>query len=320
MGYSESLVSPQEQGVHVFQENIHAIRYRVYEELHNMGRLLNLCVSEYPLKTIYSEVECLLSEISDLYLRERIDPYQQVNCSSLDSFQSKEKHKMRIGIFPVDANPIHWGHIYIGLSAMTRLSLDKVVFIVSGAKEQKLDMVQPVVRNAMARSVLKNFYPLLDHSDVGLGYAFDDVTNFFRFLELNRDQELDAVYISGLDNMSEHIQNGNTDICNFTPDNGSWKNNKNPHNIETAIIPRQSQPFDVSKCRNFVVLPEVPFTVSSTMIREVFLDEENQTVLSYLPYTAYVDIRAFGLYGNKFSSVSSRSAMKSTETWAMETV
>jgi len=315
MKFSDGYIVQNGESIIDFQEKIHEIRYQLYEELRNMGNVIGLCVSEYPLKNIYTEIESRLNEILRLYRRRRIDPCPGVICSSLDKHRNGEHRKMRIGIFPVDADPIHWGHLLIGLSAMAKLALDQVVYIVSGAKDHKPDMVQPVVRHAMARSVLKMFDPLLRFSDVGLGYAFDDMTNFFRFLNLNQKQKIEAVYISGLDHTAEDVESGNTDIGSRCRRNSGMEN----HTLSTAIIPRQSQPFDVNQCGNFAILPEVPFEVSSTLIRLALQGREDDTLLSYLPYTAYVDIRAFGLYG-EVCPVDRSEEISRTEMAAVETV
>lgn len=316
MKFSDGYIVQKGESIIDFQEKIHEIRYKLYEELRNMGNVTGLCVSEYPLKNIYTTIESRLGEIFRLYRLRRIDPYPEVNCSYLDRGLNRKKREMRIGVFPVDADPIHWGHILIGLTAVARLSLDRVVYIVSGAKARKPDMVQPVVRHAMTRSVLKMFYPLLGFSDVGLGYAFDDMTNFFRFLDLNREQKMTAVYIAGLDHLSEGIEKENIDIVSRFSVNSDMEN----HTLSTAIIPRQTRPFDVNLCGNFAILPEVPFDVSSSMVRLALQEREDDRVLSYLPYSAYVDIRAFGLYRERVCPVIRFRDTTGAEMTAIETV
>jgi nicotinic acid mononucleotide adenylyltransferase len=87
-----------------------------------------------------------------------------VRLSREDPVEKFSTRPLRLGIFPVNANPIHWGHLLAGLSAIVNARLDRVVYLVTTDMAGRRDMLPEDLRHDTARELLKSFEPLLCYS------------------------------------------------------------------------------------------------------------------------------------------------------------
>ena len=276
------------------------IRRQICNELLSMGRLLNLGITDEPLHTIYQTAALQLFEIEKLFSSGDIDPFVEIRTSYDDSVLPELKKTVRIGVYPVAANPFHWGHLLIGLSAIARLKLDKVFFVIAGNDVRKPDLTPAEIRHPMAQDVLKIFEPLFCYSSAALDTDYDGETNLFRILNLNPRQKIDAFYIAGGDHC-RRVYPGTlyADTVEKIEEHIVLKAhgyNECMHSVALAFIERGVNDGMVDTFLNVQFLPAMPFKASSTMIREAFEENRDSRALAILPYTAYVDIRAFNLY------------------------
>ena len=76
---------------------------------------------------------------------------------------------LRLGVFPIAANPLHWAHLLSGLTAMERFCLDKIIFVIAGGDPRKPDLASAILRHHIAQQVLRLFHPLFEYSPIALG-------------------------------------------------------------------------------------------------------------------------------------------------------
>ncbi len=136
------------------------IRRRVKGELVKMASALNGSIYDQPFRVILDFAETSLLHIYNLWKNKEINPEMQIRTSIYDTPKKAVKKVYRIGFYPVAANPFHWAHLLIGLSAITEFKLDKVIFVIAGFDPSKPDLVPVAIRHAMGQEVLKIFDPL----------------------------------------------------------------------------------------------------------------------------------------------------------------
>ena len=78
---------------------------------------------------------------------------------------------IKVGIFPIAANPVHWGHLEPGLRAMAQQDLDQIVIVVQGDDYRKPILRKTEqARHEMVREYLEqNFGGLIVYSDWSRG-------------------------------------------------------------------------------------------------------------------------------------------------------
>ena len=104
-----------------------AVRARAYQELLDMSQALNLPLTSYPFTEIIPSLAQLLNQAECLLNRGIIDPHVAVRSAPHDPLKPLISRTRRVGIYPVAANPFHWAHLLIGLSALARFRLDKII-------------------------------------------------------------------------------------------------------------------------------------------------------------------------------------------------
>ena len=276
------------------------IRRRVKGELVKMASVLSRSLYDRPFKDILDFAEASLLRINDLWKSKEINPEVQTRTSMYDPPKKVVKKVYRIGFYPVAANPFHWAHLLIGLSALTEFKLDKVIFVIAGFDPRKPDLVPVAIRHAMGKEVLKIFKPLFEYSSIAVGNNSDGEGNLFRLLSLNPEQKIEAFYIAGGDhylrinpknNLPDTIQKIETNLMNI-----HYRGNNNFHQVSAVFIERGKRERQIKTFFPIHFLPAMPFEASSTMIREALHDNHKRETFALLPYTAYHYISKFELY------------------------
>ena len=122
------------------------------------------------------------------------------------------RREVRLGVYPVNGNPLHWGHLLTCLEAIADHRLDLVALVVQGDDPRKaLSTATERHRHAMAREVLQVFAPLVAYSDVGRGSVLVGEDHLFRLLSLNSHQRIAAHYLVGSDHYRHVDAAGNPD-------------------------------------------------------------------------------------------------------------
>ena len=126
---------------------------------------------------------------------------ESLRCSPEAPSPPPRDRVLRLGVFPVSANPLHWGHLLSALRAMSELGLDKVIFLVQGIDKRKALASAETQhhRHALAKRTLSLLHPLCAYSSVGLDRSAIGEESVFRLLRLNAERRISAHYLVGSD-------------------------------------------------------------------------------------------------------------------------
>jgi nicotinic acid mononucleotide adenylyltransferase len=283
---------------------VEAVRARAYQELLDMSQLLNMPLSGYPFTDIISSLAQLLDQAEYLLNRGIIDPYAAIRSAPYDPLKPLVSRTLRVGIYPVAANPFHWAHLLIGLSALVRFRLDNIIYVISGSDPRKPALAPAEIRHLIGEEVLKIFAPFFSYSSIALENDCDGEMNLFKIVSLNPDQSIDLFYIVGADHYHRvNPRTGQADTLQklegISADE-TYYFNPSLHSISAIFIERGTRDYTVETDIPVAFIPGMPFAASSTMIREAFQGNRPVQTLALLPCTAFNYVDAFGLYGSEF--------------------
>lgn len=285
---------------------LRGIRERVKSELGLMAQQLGLSPADEPFAAVYQTAAEHLFEIERLCCDGDIDPRAWVRTRPEDEPCLPYPRPLRVGVYPVAANPLHWGHVLIGLRAMAKLNLDKIVYVIAGRDIRKPGMAAADPRFFMARDMLKLFGCLFACSPLARASGCDGETNLFRFLRLNRQQPMDVFYIAGGDHCRRFYPG--TDYpdtlvkLEMHREARLFAYNPGMHSVSAAFIRRGGHGEHADTDLAVHTLDSLPFDVSSTMIRAALAGDGPQSDLALLPYSAWVDTRSLRLYAKPVAS------------------
>jgi len=282
---------------------LRGVRERLLRELGLMSQQLGMQTSDAPFAAIYRTAAEHLFEIENLYSDGDIDPRAWVRTCDNDEPCLPYPRRLRVGFYPIAANPLHWGHVLIGLRAMARLQLDKVVYVISGRDNRKPGLASADLRYEMAHDTLKVFGPLFACSTLARYSGCDGETNLFRFLKLNRQQPMDMFYIAGGDHCRRFYpgtEYPDTLVkLEMHRDARLFSYKPALHAVNAVFIQRCAHDTAADTSLPVHFLEALPFAASSTMIRTALDGAGPRSDLALLPYSAYVDIRSLNLYGRE---------------------
>ncbi len=178
-----------------------AIETRVLAEVRDMARELGGRQDEPPFAEIVARASESLGMIAR-HLREgRVVPQPAVRVCTTDPTRPPANHPIRLGVFPVTGNPLHWGHLLCALESVAILELDEIVFSIQGIDERKPSASGQTqgYRHALAKEVIRLLEPLARYSDLGWGNHYIGEQNLFRMLRLNPHARIVAYYLVGAD-------------------------------------------------------------------------------------------------------------------------
>ena len=248
--------------------------------------------------TIARKAQGFLKAIDGHIKSGAIDPRVSIRTSEADGAKPLVDRQLRVGVYPVAGDPLHWGHLLIGLQAIAELKLDKVVFVMAGDDARKPDMTKAAIRHPLGRAVLDTFGPFFDYSAIAVGTEYDGETNIFRVLKLNPDQRINAYYMVGDDHYKLKNASGGDDTIpkleknRLKPELGY---DAKVHAMSVAFMERETKAAtrtSIPSSLEVQFLPEVEFDASSTAVRK-------HGRYALMPYSAYDYVRRhkLGLYG-----------------------
>jgi nicotinic acid mononucleotide adenylyltransferase len=112
----------------------------------------------------------------------------------------------RLGVFPLAANPIHWGHIIASLAAVDALGLDAVVLLPAdtlGAGVGGDRGAGEGDRHRMAQTAIDLFHPFLQYTDVAAGTNSPGEHVIHALRALNSEMKIDYNLIYCVTNESQ---------------------------------------------------------------------------------------------------------------------
>lgn len=275
---------------------------RLLLEVTYMRKVLNQPENSYPFREIVHTITICITHIEQLLREHKINPFAGMNTSPFNYQKAPvSAGKLKIGIYPVAANPFHWGHLLTGLLAIAQYKLDKVVYLIAGNDVRKPDLLSAPIRHLVGREIVNIFSPFFAYSSIALETNLDGESNVFRILNLNQEQPIDVFYLVGSDHYHRINKQGYPDtICKIEKGISQRIFNFNPlkHAVSVVFIKRETNkpllPEDT--WLNTYFLDGVDFKASSTMIRDVFQGKGSSDAIAILPYTVYLYITSLGLY------------------------
>jgi nicotinic acid mononucleotide adenylyltransferase len=247
-----------------------AVRARVRAQLLAASRELESPESAL-LETVALESDRALVRIQTRLDAGEIDPSRSVRVSEADPEIASINHHMRIGVYPVAADPFQWAHLVIGLRAIGDLGLDKVVYILQGDDPIRKPLMTPVPRrHPMGEKVLEAFSPFFTYSPIAIDTTLDGETNIFRLLQLNAAQKLEAWYMVGDDHYRLLDARGNPDTLPKLERNITTHYevvSPTLHTVKVAFIKRDGAADPVPTSLVVQFLDHAGFEASSSQVR-----------------------------------------------------
>ncbi len=198
---------------------------------------------------------------------------------------------LRLGVFPIAANPLHWAHLLSGLAAMQRLCLDKVVYVIAGSDPRKPDLASEVLRHLVSQEVLRLFRPLFECSSIALGSSLPGEVNVFRIMASHGRRPLHAFYLAGSDHCHrltpqtrhpdtiQRLERGVREALHgFDP---------RLRRLSVVFLDRGDGAGPVESFLDLRWIKQLPLNTSSTRIRGALSGREPLCELAALPFTAY---------------------------------
>jgi hypothetical protein len=177
------------------EPTIRGIEVALLTEFACMSRILRRSSRGKRLEEIHDSLEAALQEIQDLILGGGIRPWRYLRLSRNDVEPEPCMDPIRVGVYPLTGNPMHWGDVLSGLTVMAKANLDKVVYMISDDGERKSDLIPAEIRNAAARDILSLFDPLLLCWNMAHEGRFDPVKDISLLHSLNPGRKLEVHYM-----------------------------------------------------------------------------------------------------------------------------
>ncbi|GAG63716.1 unnamed protein product, partial [marine sediment metagenome] len=138
----------------------------------------------------------------------RIDPFLRVNLLKYSKEEEEiplhdAEREIKIGFFPIAANPLNWGHILPPLMSMNALELDTIILRVQGEISYKkllaCERVSVKDRHFTVNEAIKGLYPLVRYTDLGSeeNNEREGSDEMHRFLKLNAERKIHLYYLIG---------------------------------------------------------------------------------------------------------------------------
>jgi len=247
---------------------------------------------------LYRSILQLLDDIGRLASAGRIHPRQALLVAPVDAPPSASPRALRVGVYPIAGDPIHWGHLSSALLAIERLRLDKVVFVIVDGVARRPETMSKEIRHEMAAAYLPCFRPLFAYAPIARDSDLDGETSLFKLLELNRRQPLHAFYLAG----NEHCHRVNPitrepDTIEKLERNVAGRifdYDARRHRLSVAFFENERRWTMPRSSLSITRLPGPPIRVSSASILRALEAGRSDAVLLALPYTVFRSIVAAG--------------------------
>lgn len=248
--------------------------------------------------TVLTELDQVLSAIGRLMESGLICPDIKLAVSDMELPKAFYSRALRVGVYPIAANPLHWGHVLVGLNAMAHYKLDKIIYVIAGADPRKT-MAPVNWRHRTSRKALQKFSPLFEYSDIARNNNLDGESNVFKILALNPFQKMDAFYIAGTDHYYRFSpQKKGKDTIEKLEENIAQRRfnyNEMMHSISVIFAQRQGGAcLPVHTTLHTCFIPLLKIHASSSLMREALLSKDNKASLALLPFGIYEQILAYG--------------------------
>ena len=240
---------------------------------------------------IQAQVAARLRAIAKLMTSSRIDPWIRLRLSPADALLSPSTNPARVGVFPVSANPLHWGHLLCGLTVMARAGLDKVIYVITSDSCPAEDLFPEEIRRGGAADAIALFQPLFTLVPTSAGKSLGGPSSLFRLLGLNAQQMVEAFYISA----GECSPSSSIEELIATLLGGGAAHNERMHSVNLVVINDAGQRPTLENPRTLVVPAPLP-AASAAGIRAALRSPQHRDELAFLPAGVFRHFRMLSVF------------------------
>lgn len=282
-------------------EALRRIRRFTFIQIQGMAQLATERARHAYLHAIAACAVERIDALAEMVQTGKTHPLRDVRLAETFPSVRENGNPLRVGFYALAANPLHWGHILVGLTALVLMRLDRVVFVVAGADPRKPFLLTAEDRHRLAREVIDTFEPFFAYSPIALGTDLDGETNLGRLLALNPHLHMHAFYIAGSDHYRRRNERGEPDtIEKLECLAGGLRSAAGPEQSLSAVFvdrPGQSaRPGHIDTFLDVHVLPAMPLVCSSTAARHALCEGKFTEALTSVPYATFAEIQSLRLY------------------------
>jgi len=292
---------------------IHRIADNALTEFRMMMGTLGDSASALDFASLEQAALTSLSRIRHLIEQNECSPWADIVHSPGQPSYVTSDRMVRIGVFPIAANPLHWAHLIGGLFVMESFHLDKVVYVIAGEDPRKPTLVNAKTRHEMAQSVLGLFHPLFAYSSIARNSNASGEENLFKILAMNPKQGMHAFYIAGGDHYNRWDPvSGRPDTIQKLEDGVASlaeTDCANRHSVSVVFLRRGGSESGIETSLDVRWVGGPPVETSSTVIRSALPNPAQWEKLSTLPFAAFSSICENHLYEVHLGRVSELASM-----------
>lgn len=201
-------------------DKITAIAANISDDINTAIQVHGLSADEYeyPFNLIVPAINNALQALYELWSRGEIDPSIRLHVCQNDHENKPEdlpQRELKIGVYPIAADPMQWGHVIIALTAAAKHGYDKIILVPAGDDERKADLPAAALRHAMLKIIAAMFGDLVVVSDMSSDSTLDGEYTYMRIMEFFKGIKVRADYLFGGDHYLRDKNSGASDV----PDN-----------------------------------------------------------------------------------------------------
>jgi hypothetical protein len=269
---------------------------QVMTELASMMSLLGRAPAGKRISEIQVHVRALLHQVAKLVTAQEVNPWIRLRMTAEEPPVLPSAQAVRVGVFPLSANPIHWGHLLCGLSVMARARLDKIVYVIAQDASPSAELYPDELRRGAAAEAISLFQPLFTLVPASAGKSMSGPASFFRLLGLNNQQAMEAYYISayesgGAASLTE-IMDGLWGHGNGHPQS----HNENLHPVSLIRVDRILEEKPSLRNPRVLMVPQPLPGISTNAVRAALLSALHRDELSALPACAFRYLRMLSAF------------------------
>lgn len=264
---------------------------QVMTELANMTSMLGRAAARRRIGEIQGLVRALLHQVAQLIMAGEIDPWTRLRMTPDDPPVSPSADVVRIGVLPLSANPIHWGHLLSGLSVMVRARLDKIVYLICHDPSPATELYPEELRRGAAAVAIALFQPLFTLVPAQAGKSLDGPASFFRLLGLNGQQTVEAFYVSGYESGASISIIETMEALHAESNRIGAGHNERLHPVSLVRMDAAAGEGPASGNPRLLVIPSPLPWVSTSAVRAALSSSLHRDELSALPACAFLHLR-----------------------------
>jgi hypothetical protein len=265
------------------------ILMQVMTELASMMSLLGRTSAGKRIMKIQARARTLLHEVACLITAREINPWIRLRLSPEESPVPVSAHPSRVGVFPLSANPIHWGHLLTGLSLMARAKLDKIVYVIAN-ESPSVELYPEELRRRAAEEAISLFQPLFTLVPASAGKAIGGPASLFRLLGLNNQHVMELFYVSAYEaGASTSLMEIMDALWGGSKTHASGRENQRPVSLIRVDAGRPDSP--VSQNQRILAIPQPLPWISTAAVRAALLSPLHRDELSAVPACAFRQLR-----------------------------